>query len=75
MGTVRGNYSRTYDVWGLKIPTKGSWEKERLLWIGYEKGNQNKCPFAELPKDVIRHICKFLSPSLKDYNNVRRNSM
>ena len=55
--------SDSNQVWCLKIPTCGaSWEHERLVWIGYLKEKEKgPCPFAKLPKDVIRHLAKFFS--------------
>ena len=36
------------------------WNLCRLLWIGYHKNiDSNDCYFAQLPEDVIKHICSF----------------
>ena len=61
----RNSSSAKNGVWGLKIPTCMSWDRERLIWIGYEKENVDaaKSPLNDLPKDVIKKICTFLSPS------------
>jgi hypothetical protein len=32
-----------------------SWEVERLLWIGKMKNNE-ECPIAKLPREIIRHV-------------------
>ena len=46
--------------WVLKIPTRVSWERERLLWIGYLKNyNNEKCWFGTVPKDIVRLIVSF----------------
>ena len=39
------------------------WERVRLLWIAFYKNrneNKNGCYFGELPKDLIKHIIKFV---------------
>ena len=37
------------------------WNNERIIWIGFVKNeNNDKCYLAQMPKDIIRHILKFL---------------
>ena len=44
----------------LKIPVRAGWCRVRLLWIGYEKGEDN-CVFSTYAKDVIQLIISFLN--------------
>ena len=61
LSTVARNRRKTGEGgWVLKIPTRVSWERERLLWIGYLKNyNNEKCWFGTVPKDIIRLIVSF----------------
>ena len=37
------------------------WEIERILWIAFEKNENNEqCFLADMPKDIINHIKQFL---------------
>ena len=39
------------------------WKQERIVWIGFEKNEENtECFFArkEISKDVVKHILSFL---------------
>ena len=44
----------------IRLMTFG-WEKQRIIWIGYLKNDENKqCLLAKLPKDLIKVILSFL---------------
>ena len=45
------------------IYTSWFWKQERLIWIGFEKNENNeKCVFSmkDVSKDVVNHILSFL---------------
>ena len=38
-----------------------TWDFERLIWIGFEKNqNNDECLLSQLPKEIIVHILTFL---------------
>ena len=41
---------RLKDLYFLKIPSRLSWNRERLIWIGY---HEEECAFSKCGKDVI----------------------
>ena len=53
------------------------WDVERIIWIGFYKNNKNnQCFMDQLPKDLIKHILKFLGKisvsNNSDNNQARR---
>lgn len=45
---------------GLKNVVFG-WRKERIIWIGYHKNENNpSCQLIKLPKDLVYHIISFI---------------
>ena len=48
------------------------WKRERLIWIAFEKNNDNdECLFGLLPKDIILEIIKFFKTDLRLDNFTR----
>ena len=53
------------------------WDVERIIWIAFYKNNENnQCFVHQLPKDLIKHVLKFLgkisvpnNPRGNNYNN------
>ena len=51
----------------LKLIKSEDWQRIRLIWIAYNKNNNNnKCYFAQLPKDIIYYIIYLLQKSFND---------
>ena len=49
----------------LQIYHSPQWNVERMIWIGYNKNNDNQqCFLPSLPKDVIRSILDFLNQTV-----------
>ena len=49
------------DYNGYGFPRSIRWNRERVIWIGYEKNDKNdECLVAKLSKDVIKLIISFL---------------
>ena len=47
------------------------WDTIRLIWIAFYKNinnNKNRCSFNQLPKDLIKHIVKFVGVKLNGEN-------
>ena len=47
------------------------WKIERLIWIAFLKNDENdKCLIKKLPKDIVKHVMKFLGSSTVDFGDV-----
>ena len=56
----------------LKHISRTDWKRERLIWIAFEKNDDNdECLFGLLPKDIILEIIKFFKTDLRLDNFTR----
>jgi len=68
-GLSRNDRDYVRQLWCLTYPTFLSWNKERLLWIGFYKNDKTKkCYFKILGKDLIGQIISFLNPSNQTFS-------
>ena len=56
----------------LEHISHSEWEKERLIWIAFDKNSKNdKCLFPLLPKDIVLAIITFFKTDLRLDNFTR----